>query len=119
MSASLRALMHGVIDYAGLFPPAVLPLDQAIRNYASYRKDPDSWMLGRFVCGIPHLPQLRPYTELFLDNAPFRFAAVADKRDTGGGFNCGLFPDEHTIFCFEGNNKGLVTVEQYEARMPV
>jgi hypothetical protein len=119
MSASLRALLHEAIDYAGVFPPAVLPLDQSIKNYARYRKDPDSWMLGRFVCGIGHLNDLRPYTELYRENPPFRVAAVADKRDTGGGFNCGLFPDENTIYCFEGNNKGLVTVQQYEARMPV
>jgi hypothetical protein len=47
---SLRALMAGAIDYAGLFPPAKLPMDQAIRNYARYRQEPESWMLGRFVC---------------------------------------------------------------------
>jgi hypothetical protein len=32
MSAGLRALLTGIVDYAGLFPPAKLPLDQAIRN---------------------------------------------------------------------------------------
>ena len=49
MNASLRALLFGVVDYAGLFPPAGLPLDQAIRNYARHRLGPDAWMLGRFV----------------------------------------------------------------------
>lgn len=49
MNASLRTLLSSLIDYAGLFPPARLPLDQAIRNYASYRRGPDASMLGRFV----------------------------------------------------------------------
>ncbi len=49
MSASLRALLSGVVDYAGLFPPARLPLEEAIHNYARYRQGPDAWMLGRFV----------------------------------------------------------------------
>ena len=46
MSPSLRALLSGIIDYAGLFPPAKLPLDQAIRNYARYRTEPDSYEQG-------------------------------------------------------------------------
>ena len=33
MSSSLRALLAGAIDYAGLFPPAQLPLDQAPQAY--------------------------------------------------------------------------------------
>ena len=58
MSPSLRALLHGIIDYAGLFPPANLPLDQAVRNYARYCTEPDSWMLGRFVCPVTELAEL-------------------------------------------------------------
>ncbi len=42
-------MLAGVVDYAGLFPPAGLPLDLAILNYARYRQGPDAWMLGRFV----------------------------------------------------------------------
>jgi hypothetical protein len=52
MRASVRALLDGVIDYAGLFPPAQLPLTQAVRNFADYVTGPDAWMLGRFVCPI-------------------------------------------------------------------
>jgi hypothetical protein len=32
----LRSLLTGLIDYAGLFPPAGLPMDAAVRNYDSY-----------------------------------------------------------------------------------
>ena len=39
MSPSLRALLTGIVDYAGLFPPAQLSLDEAIRNYARYRTE--------------------------------------------------------------------------------
>src|SRR5579859_2639421 len=61
MNASLRALLSNVIDYAGLFPPAALPLDQALGNYARYRQGPDAWMLGRFVIAATALGQLAPY----------------------------------------------------------
>lgn len=46
---SLRALLHGLIDYAGLFPPARLDMQAAVTNYANYRRSDRAWMLGRFV----------------------------------------------------------------------
>ncbi|HEX9161858.1 MAG TPA: hypothetical protein VF980_09145 [Thermoanaerobaculia bacterium] len=49
MKASVRALLDSLIDYAGLFPPASLPIDEAVRNYANYRRGEFAWALGRFV----------------------------------------------------------------------
>src|SRR5262249_202720 len=54
MKASLRALLSGLIDYAGLFPPARLPLAEAVANYVRYREGEDAWMLGRVV--VPTAP---------------------------------------------------------------
>src|SRR5947208_8081320 len=58
MLPSVRAFFTGILDYAGLFPPAQLPLDEAVRNYARYRTEPESWLLGRFVCPGNLLPNL-------------------------------------------------------------
>ena len=58
MLPSVRAFFAGILDYAGLFPPAQLPLDEAIRNYARYRTEPESWLLGRFVCPANLLPEV-------------------------------------------------------------
>jgi hypothetical protein len=41
-----------LIDYAGVFPPAALPLEQALANYERYRASPEAWMLGRFVLPV-------------------------------------------------------------------
>ncbi len=46
---SVRMLLAGSIDYAGLFPPAGLPMSEAVINYATYRSSNYSWMLGRFI----------------------------------------------------------------------
>jgi hypothetical protein len=54
----LRALLSGVIDYAGLFPPAKLPLGEAVANYVRYREGEDAWMLGRFVCPAARLKEM-------------------------------------------------------------
>jgi len=48
-SPAIGALLANVIDYAGCFPPASLPLQTAVENYREYRNGPFAWMLGRFV----------------------------------------------------------------------
>jgi len=59
MTAALRALMSGVIDYAGLFPPAKLWLGEAVREYVEIRESAaDAWMLGRFVVPASQLSEL-------------------------------------------------------------
>lgn len=55
----LRALLTGLIDYAGLFPPAKLPMAPAVENYARYIKGPHRWMLGRFICPVSRLEEFR------------------------------------------------------------
>jgi hypothetical protein len=52
---ALRALLGGIVDYAGLFPPAALDMATAVRNYATYRREPQAWMLGRFVVPVARL----------------------------------------------------------------
>jgi hypothetical protein len=52
---SLGALLHKLVDYAGIFPPAGLGMQQAVENFASYRHSAHSWMLGRFVVPLSRL----------------------------------------------------------------
>jgi len=49
LARSAEALFTNLIDYAGLFPPAALPMADAVRNYGHYRRGEYAWMLGRFV----------------------------------------------------------------------
>lgn len=58
MSAALRELLRGAFDYAGLLPPAGLPLEQAIANYAAYRESDHRDLLGFFVCPSNRLTEL-------------------------------------------------------------
>lgn len=55
--SAIQALLAGVVDYAGLFPPAGLGMAGAVRNYASYRAHDKSWMLGRFVTPAARLEE--------------------------------------------------------------
>ena len=55
--ASLRALLAGLIDYAGLYPPAELPMPGAVAEYARQRTSHDAWVLGRFVVAAVRLDE--------------------------------------------------------------
>ena len=57
-AASARALMAGAVDYAGLFPPAQLPLADALAEYGRALAGADAWMLGRFIVPAVQLPAL-------------------------------------------------------------
>ena len=57
-AASARALMAGAVDYAGLFPPAQLPLADALVEYRRALAGADAWMLGRFIVPAVQLPAL-------------------------------------------------------------
>ncbi len=54
---ALTALLERVVDYAGLFPPARLSMQDAVRAYAEYRQGAEAWMLGRFVVPAARLDE--------------------------------------------------------------
>ena len=44
-----RALLANLFDYAGVFPPAELPLDAALAEWWRIRASDDAWLVNRFV----------------------------------------------------------------------
>lgn len=54
---TVRSLLENLIDYAGLFPPAELPMADAVRNYAAYRQSEHNWMLGKFIVPASRLEE--------------------------------------------------------------
>ncbi len=55
---SSTALLAGVIDYAGLFPPAGLSMPAAAAEYQAALTSAHAWMLGRFVTPAARLFEL-------------------------------------------------------------
>ena len=56
-STALARLLDGLVDYAGLFPPAALSMRKAVQNYAVYRHSDERAMLGRFVVPVARLDE--------------------------------------------------------------
>jgi hypothetical protein len=119
MYASFRALLTGLIDYAGLFPPAQLPLEEAVRNYARYSTEPESWMLGRFICPAGRLAELTPLVpELFNAESPLLLSILLGKGNTPNQFLASLPEDAKAAAEFKAKNAPLVRLQVLEMRLP-
>lgn len=55
---SVDALLAGLVDYAGLFPPASEDMRPALESYASYFQGADRKALGRFIVPISRVKEL-------------------------------------------------------------
>lgn len=75
---SLCALLEGLIDYAGLFPPAALSMQDAVRNYARYAEGEYAWALGRFVVPRERMSEVPPEFPLSILGIDEVKAATAD-----------------------------------------
>ncbi|MGH7737046.1 MAG: hypothetical protein ACREMP_04160 [Candidatus Tyrphobacter sp.] len=58
LSDSTVAALERLVDYAGLFPPAKLPMEAAAAEYERCRGGPHAWMLGRFVVPATQIASL-------------------------------------------------------------
>jgi hypothetical protein len=118
MSASLRALLHGLIDYAGLFPPARLPLAEALANHVRYRAGGDAWMLGRFICPAAKLPELTAMEELFRTGPPLGIAVLGRGGTSADEFLAGLDADLAAVTTCRERHAGRVVIDVMEVRLP-
>ncbi|MEO8194707.1 MAG: hypothetical protein ABI681_12725 [Gemmatimonadales bacterium] len=92
-----RTFLKGIVDYAGLFPPATQGMADAVRTYAEYRSGEDRALLGRFVVPIARIDKFSAAAESVLprgDGAePWRVSVIAGGdlsavREKSLHFNC-------------------------------
>ncbi len=57
-SNACRAFLGGLIDDAGLFPPARLSMAAAVAGHIAHRQGPHGWIQGTFVCPASRLEEL-------------------------------------------------------------
>lgn len=94
---AIDAFLAGLVDYAGLFPPASEDMRPALESYASYLESSDRKALGRFIVPLRRLKELEDEGEGILplgpDSEPCRLSVlVADDVHAAGEemlrFNC-------------------------------
>ena len=114
MQKSLRALLFGLIDYAGLFPPAALSLEAAVARYLADRECADAWMLARFICPAKSLASL---PELIPDGvAPLRLSVLAGGGESVSAFDKAAEADCAAIDAFVQTGRGRI--ESIELKLP-
>jgi hypothetical protein len=118
MSADARAaFLTGLIDDAGLFPPASLPMDEAVATHGESRGGENGWMLARFICPASRLPDLAKWLPEEDDAGQWRVSVILDGADGDhwlDGAAAGL--SEARSFVEETDARALV--ELVEVRLP-
>ncbi|RMG43216.1 MAG: hypothetical protein D6718_12750 [Acidobacteria bacterium] len=114
---ALRALLGHAIDYAGVFPPARLPLERAARNYARYREEKESWLLGRFVCPAARLAELAPLAGELFPAPPVPLAVIASPAAAEAPEKA-VAEDLGALREFDAAAAGRAVPDLFETRVP-
>ena len=121
-------LTRAAVDYAGLFPPAGLPMADVVANYSQYLSSGESPMLGRLIAPAARLSEFEQAAEKLLPNNrsanPWRISALVppitgsenslDSSALDAAFDLiRLFNDKHH------QPEGLgVTIDSIETKTP-
>jgi len=80
MYSAKVALLGSVIDYAGTFPPAALPLPEALKVAAKFRRvGKHPWLMSKIALPLADIKKLNATTlyEAGADGAPWLYTALA------------------------------------------
>ncbi len=116
--AALRALLAHAVDYAGLFPPANLALEPALGNYASYIREPDSWMLGAFVLPSGKFEDAISLMSPFDTDYVLRLSALGPKSENAREFMSALKQSTEAIRMFNLSHGAIALITQIEMSLP-
>jgi hypothetical protein len=114
----IKALLEGFIDYAGLFPPARLPINEALTRYLAHRGSARGWMLARFVCPVARLDELELMLSGLEPAAPIAVAALGRGGGTLDSFNAAVGHDAAALGAFLARSGQQAAVEVFEVALP-
>ena len=100
MNAALSNLLHGSIDYAGLFPPANLTLDQAVEVFTADRaSDYQDW-LRHFVLPANRMHEFDSLRNALPNDTQWTLSLLMGGGDTLQDWQASV---EDALKIFEGN----------------
>ena len=105
---SLRTLLAGAVDYAGLYPPASLDMQRAVSNYNDYWQSDDAWMLGRFVLPMSALSSFENEWAKLGEPSGWLLSAVLGQNAEADIARAHTFNETH---------EGRVQIDTVEARL--
>lgn len=126
-SQTLKTLLTGLFDYAGLFPPASLPMEKAVDEYNRRLLGEQAYAMGRFVCPASGLEELTRHGRVLMPGTfatsgyremagmvePWQVSAVSDVPLEEALDAIGAFDARHAT-----EDGGLAAVKSIELKMP-
>jgi hypothetical protein len=111
-ASSFKTFMTKILDYAGIYPPANLPLDEAFENFREYQSSPDAWMLSHFVVPAKRLTELPEFDEILTFTALGRGGKEMDE------FLENVNLDIADILAFRESRVASAAVDMFEVALP-
>ncbi len=116
---TLRELLTNLIDYAGLFPPASLPLDKAYKQFTGYINESDEWILSKFICPAKQLSSLAELIKTDENNSrPFSISVLGRSGANIEEFIKGTNDDLLQIINFSKETENKFHTDAFEVRLP-
>ena len=111
-----RTALEGLIDYAGLFPPASLDMESAVAEFRAARNGPQAWMVRRFIVTASRLEELVSLLvpTMRSGEAPWRLSVVFD----GTGWPDGPLGDAGRVNALVKPLEPAVVADLAEIRLP-
>ena len=118
MPPARRAFLSGLVDYAGLFPPAALDLGPALDAYRTALDGPDAWMLSRFILPAARLGELATRVDAYAPSAPLRLSVLGAAPDDGESWAEAASRTLALARAFDAEQGGRVVSDRFEIRLP-
>ena len=121
---SEKALLAGIIDYAGTFPPAALTLEDALSFAATYRRTGRyPWLMSKIALPLKQITGLDSEIlfRLGADGTPWLYTALGTKNENPDEFAAGVEWDVREIRRFNERRRDSAlrqSIVGYETKIP-
>ena len=113
--SAIESLLAGLIDYAGLYPPAALDMHAAVESYRNYGRSRHAAALGRFLLDVNRLAELRDVAGDAIRH--MRLSVIAPPNTDWDGL-AGLVHNDLSIDSIEIRSDRATEIEQLGRRIP-
>src|SRR5579862_2385485 len=118
MNGALRSMLEGVIDYAGLFPPAKLALPDAVEEYLGIIHGPDKWIVDRFACPVGKLADLSVELTEHPDEPFVPVAVIGTNPADRKHWKHSIEHDAAEMTRFQRSVENHAEIQAFEVRIP-
>lgn len=114
----MTRLLQGVVDYAGLFPPAQETMVAATTRYAAAVRGPEAFLVSRFVCPVERLSELGDILEKSENSPYFPVSAIGAASQNAEEWESALESAVSAMNSFDRRMGDRAAIEGFEIRIP-